>query len=136
MIMKHFRLTYSLLATAALASTLFVDTCNAASSDDARIAVGQHQFSSSCAMCHATEKSQGTIVGPNLSGVYGRKIGKLAGFQYSETLHNAKGTWDEATLNAFLKSPQTAQPGTAMPFSGIKNDDARSALVAYLKSLH
>ncbi|RDU96255.1 c-type cytochrome [Trinickia dinghuensis] len=134
--MKLPRFTYSLLAAAAFSSALGVNTCNAAPSDDARISVGQHQFSSSCAMCHATEKSQGTIVGPNLSGVYGRQIGKLAGFQYSETLRNAKGTWDEATLNAFLKSPQAAQPGTAMPFSGLKNDDARSALIAYLKSLH
>ncbi|MBN3787681.1 c-type cytochrome [Burkholderia sp. Ac-20353] len=97
---------------------------------------GKHEFENKCAMCHAVEPSKGTIVGPNLFGVYGRKVGKFPGFSYSSTLRSSSATWDAATLDAFLKSPQTAMPGTAMPFSGIKGDPDRAALIDYLKSLH
>ncbi|TDG02872.1 c-type cytochrome [Paraburkholderia guartelaensis] len=122
--------------TFAFSALLCATISHGATSADAQIAIGQHQFSSSCAMCHATDKSKGTIVGPNLAGVYGRKIGKLSGFQYSEALRASKASWDDAALDAFVKNPQVAQPGTAMPFGGIKNDADRMALVAYLKSLH
>lgn len=97
---------------------------------------GRHAFENKCAMCHAAEKSKGTIVGPNLAGVYERKVGKLPSFAYSAALQSSNATWNAAALDAFLKSPQTAMPGTAMPFSGIKNDQDRAALIDYLKSLH
>ncbi|SAK74554.1 Cytochrome c2 iso-2 [Caballeronia hypogeia] len=107
---------------------------SAATPDDQSVSLGHHQFESSCAMCHAVEKSKGNIVGPNLAGVVGRKIGKLSGFQYSAALKDSKGAWDEASLDAFLKNPQAAQPGTAMPFAGIRNDEDRRALITYLKT--
>lgn len=107
---------------------------SAATPDDQSVSLGHHQFESSCAMCHAVEKSKGNIVGPNLAGVVGRKIGKLSDFQYSAALKDSKGTWDEAALDAFLKNPQAAQPGTAMPFAGVKNDEARKSLITYLKT--
>jgi len=85
-------------------------------------------------MCHSAKKEQGNLVGPNLSGVVGRAVGREAGFQYSPVLASAKDTWDEKTLDLFLKSPASARPGTIMPFSGIKNDQDRAALVGFLKT--
>lgn len=93
---------------------------------------GQQVFESKCAMCHAAKREQGHLVGPNLSGVMGRAVGKAAGFQYSPALADAKDTWDEKTLDLFLKSPAGARPGTIMPFTGIKNDRDRAAVTCFL----
>jgi cytochrome c len=95
---------------------------------------GQQIFDSKCAMCHSAKKDAGHLVGPNLSSVLGRGVGKAANFNYSPALANAKDTWDEKTLDAFLKAPAVARPGTAMPFSGIKNDQERGAVTCFLKT--
>jgi cytochrome c len=95
---------------------------------------GQQIFESKCAMCHSAKKEQGNLVGPNLSGVVGRAVGRAARFQYSPALASAKDAWDEKTLDLFLKSPPMARPGTTMPFSGIKNDQDRAAVIGFLKT--
>lgn len=98
--------------------------------------IGQHVFATKCAMCHAVDKSQGTIVGPNLFGVFGRPIGKLPGFTYSQALATSTGKWDAKELDLFLKAPAVAKPGTAMPFTGIRNDADRASTICYLKEVH
>lgn len=87
-------------------------------------------------MCHSLDEAQGTIVGPNLFGVFDRPIGKLRDFQYSNALETSSGIRDERELDLFLKAPATARPGTAMPFTGIKNDSDRAAAICYLKQQH
>lgn len=96
---------------------------------------GLQFFESKCAMCHMVGKDQAHTVGPNLSGVFGRGVGKAQNFQYSPALAGAKDVWDAASLDQFLKAPATARPGTTMPFSGIKNDADRAAVIGYLKNL-
>jgi cytochrome c len=95
---------------------------------------GLQFFESKCAMCHMAGKDQAHTVGPNLYGVFGRAVGKAANFQYSPALAGAKDVWDAASLDQFLKAPATARPGTSMPFSGIKNDTDRAAVISYLKN--
>ena len=41
-------------------------------------------------------------------------------------------TWDAATLNAYLSDPQKNVPGNKMPFPGLKTENERSAVIAYL----
>ncbi|WP_241293276.1 c-type cytochrome [Burkholderia stabilis] len=96
---------------------------------------GRHVFATKCAMCHAADKSQGTIVGPNLFGVFERPVGKLPGFTYSPALAASDGTWDAKALDLFLKAPAVAKPGTSMPFAGIRNDADRASTICYLKAL-
>jgi cytochrome c len=45
-------------------------------------AAGQQVFASHCSVCHTTEPSVNKI-GPSLAGVFGRKSGTEAGFNYS-----------------------------------------------------
>lgn len=93
---------------------------------------GREVFQAKCAMCHSVKPADGDLAGPNLANVAGRPIGKKAGFSYSDTLKNAKGTWTPEALNAFLKNPAGDRPGTIMPFTGMKKDDDRAALIHYL----
>ena len=87
-----------------------------------------------CASCHSIEPGK-TVFGPSLHGVGGRKAGSLPGYDYSPALKKAKITWNAATLDRWLASPQKTVPGTRMPFGGIQDPAARRALVTYLLSL-
>lgn len=72
------------------------------------------------------------MMGPSLHGLNGRRAGGVDGFAYSSALRGSEVVWNDATLDAFLKSPQAFLPGTAMPFGGIQNAEERAALVCYL----
>lgn len=87
-----------------------------------------------CAACHSgTEATRD--VAPNLAGVMGRKAGSREDFRYSRALSRSGITWDESSLDAFLKGPEQFVAGTRMPFEGIASDVERAAIIQYLKSL-
>ena len=44
-------------------------------------------------------------------------------------------TWDEKSLDAFLKAPLSYLPGTKMGFAGYHLEGERKALIAYLKKV-
>ncbi len=88
-----------------------------------------------CKACHATVAGK-TSFGPNLFGVAGRKAGSLPGFKYSAAMTAAGFKWTDANLDAFLTDPKAKVPGNAMPYSGVKDAAKRTALIAYLKTLH
>ena len=44
-------------------------------------------------------------------------------------------TWTFDLLNEFLYSPRNAVPGTKMTFAGIKNDQDRANVIAWLRTL-
>jgi cytochrome c len=86
-----------------------------------------------CADCHSPTGSDG--VGPGLKGVYGRRAGSKEGFIYSPAMKKSAVVWNDAALDAFLASPQGAQPGTAMAWPGEDDPKVRADLIAYLKTL-
>jgi cytochrome c len=71
--------------------------------------------------------------GPNLYGLYGRQSGQAEGFEYTEANKKSGVTWNEDTLFEYLKDPKKFIPGTKMVFAGIKKEDERKDLIAYLK---
>jgi len=95
---------------------------------------GQQVFRQ-CMSCHNAQEGGPNLVGPNLWGVVGRPIGSVAGFHYSRTLAGADDTWTLENLNAFIENPQAARPGTSMPFAGVRNEEQRMNLLAYLSTL-
>jgi cytochrome c len=87
-----------------------------------------------CEVCHTgTELTK--ELGPSLAGVFGRAAGSREDFRYSRAMTRSGITWDESSLDAYLKAPDEAVPGTRMPFEGIASDAERTAIVEYLKTL-
>lgn len=93
---------------------------------------GEKVFKKYCTACHTTEAGKNKV-GPSLAGIVGRKAGSVPGFQYSEANKASGVSWDEATLDTYLVDPKKFMPGTKMVFAGVKKEDERKALIAYLK---
>lgn len=69
-----------------------------------------------------------------MSGLFGRQTGQAAGYSYSQANINKGITWGEDTLFEYLLNPKKYIPGTKMVFAGIKKEDERNDLIAYLKA--
>jgi cytochrome c len=87
-----------------------------------------------CKACHQIGEGAKNAVGPNLTGVIGRKSGSVEGFTYSEAMKNSGKTWDEATFKAYIADPKGYIPGNKMVFMGVKDAADIDNLTAYLAS--
>ena len=96
---------------------------------------GRSVFQSQCSICHSPQPGR-NIIGPSLFSVVGRHSGQSPGFHYSAANLASGLTWDPATLNRYLASPQQVVPGTLMTYPGLKDPRRRADLIAYLASLH
>ena len=94
-----------------------------------------------CFACHDITEGKQIRVGPPLWGVYGKPVGSVEGYEYSEAHLSKKDSivWDEATLDAYLQDPKALIPGNKMsyPVSGVPamNDKQRKNVIEFLKSL-
>ncbi|PWC37049.1 cytochrome c family protein [Azospirillum sp. TSO22-1] len=88
-----------------------------------------------CAACHTFNKGEAGKVGPNLYGIIGGPKAHAQGFAYSDAIAKKGGNWDYEELNHFLFDPKGYAPGTKMTFAGVKKDQERANIVAYLRSL-
>jgi cytochrome c len=93
------------------------------------------RVSAQCASCHDFTAGGPNRVGPNLHDAFGRAPGSHAGFAYSDAMQAHGGHWDYLALNDFLRSPGRAVAGTKMSFAGLRNDQDRVAMIAYLRSI-
>ncbi len=85
-----------------------------------------------CKACHQIGEGAKNAVGPVLNGVVGRKAGTYPGYSYSEANKSSGLTWDEATLDEYLKNPRAKVPNTKMIFPGLDKADDRANVIAYL----
>lgn len=86
-----------------------------------------------CQSCHTLGEGGLNKVGPNLHDFYGKVAGQAEGFIYSNALMDANVTWDAETLDRWIANPSTAIPGTTMIFAGIRDQQQRADLIAYLE---
>lgn len=94
---------------------------------------GQAAFSQQCGACHSITKGGAAGVGPNLYGIVGAKAFSQAGFSYSSAVAGKAGlAWSFEALSDWLKGPNAYAPGTAMSFAGLRNDQTRADVIAYL----
>jgi cytochrome c len=89
-------------------------------------------LSLACAACHKLEAGAEPLIGPSLHGVFGRRAGAVAGFNYSAALKDSGLVWTPVSLEAWLSDPTGFVNGTTMAFTGYRSADDRRDLIAYL----
>ncbi|WP_404381950.1 c-type cytochrome [Caenispirillum salinarum] len=92
---------------------------------------GQKVFNQ-CRACHTYEIGGPNRVGPNLGNIVGADIAAHEGFRYSDALSAIDGQWTYENLNAWLESPKDFAPGNKMTFAGLKSEEDRAAVVAFM----
>ncbi len=116
-----------LLATLAAGFMLLASQSARAEGDAAK---GEKIFKK-CKACHSLEAGK-KKVGPSLAGLFGRTAGMVDGFKYSKAMKGSGIVWDEATLEEFLTKPKAFVPKTRMAFPGLKKEQDRADVIAYL----
>lgn len=114
-------------AFAAVALTFAAAALPASAAGDAR--AGEAIYSR-CLACHALPYDR---TGPRHCGLFGRRAGSVAGFEYSDAMRKSKIVWNEKTLDRFLANPFKAVPGTTMGYAGVTDRQERVDLIAYLR---
>ncbi len=115
---------------AILSAVVLATPVHAQNADD-----GKQVFRQTCNICHDIAPDRNRV-GPSLFGVVGRNTGSVPGFPYSDANRNAHLHWDQATLDKYLANPRGVIPGTLMSFPGLKDDQKRHDVIAYLATLH
>lgn len=90
-----------------------------------------------CKACHAVGEDAKNKVGPVLNNLIGREGGSIEGFKYSKALLAKKEeglVWDEESLDAYLTKPKDFIPKGKMAFAGLKKEEDRENVIAYLKT--
>lgn len=125
---------------AAVAAALLIGTAGAAQEaagaaelvGDA--AAGERVFRR-CAACHEVGEGAENGVGPILSGLVGRQAGTVPDFEYSDAMREAGAAglaWTVADLQAYLERPRDVVPGTKMAFPGLRSEEDRNDVIAYV----
>ncbi|SHE74943.1 sulfur dehydrogenase subunit SoxD [Ruegeria intermedia] len=121
--------------TAANATAEEVASADAADAGDAELIAAGKKVFKKCSACHQVGDGAKNKTGPHLNGLIGRTIGSVDGFGYSSVFKQANEEgriWDQAALDAFLAKPKAYMTGTKMSFAGLKKEQDRAALNAYL----
>ena len=102
--------------------------------DAVDVKMGKNVFRK-CVACQSIKKGARHKIGPNLFGIVDSPSGNALGYTYSKAMKMANMTWDEGTLDRFIKNPKKLIKKTKMSFAGIRSNEQRADLIAYLKPL-
>lgn len=101
---------------------------------DGDAAEGEKVFKK-CQGCHAVGEGATNKSGPALNGIVGAAVGSVEGYRYSAGMLAKKDegiVWDEESLDAFLTKPKDFVEKTKMSFPGLKDEEDRENVIAYL----
>jgi cytochrome c len=89
-----------------------------------------------CAACHALTPAGGAnMAGPHLHGLFGRRMGSLPGYRYSERLARGDVVWTRETVaDLFARGPDIVVPGTTMPVQRVEEAGDLAALLRFLEA--
>jgi cytochrome c2 len=99
---------------------------------DGDVAAGARVWNQ-CRACHVADATTNRV-GPHLGDVVGRPSNSVEGFRYSGRLPDVVWTLDE--LDLYLTNPRGYAPGTSMAFNGLRNQQDRANVLAYIQSLN
>ena len=87
-----------------------------------------------CAACHSLTAEGGNMAGPHLHQLFGRRMGSVAGYRYSERLARGDIVWTPETVaDLFTRGPDVVTPGTRMPVQRVDNPEDLAALLRFLE---
>ena len=89
-----------------------------------------------CSGCHQVGQGAVDRIGPHLNNIFDRSAGTAEGFRYSDSLQRAAAgglTWDYETLDSFIENPRSLVSKTRMSFRGLREQQDRDDLLAYLR---
>ena len=89
-----------------------------------------------CRTCHDVGDSAKNTVGPALNNIVGRKAASVNGFAYStdmKALGSNGFVWSEENLSKYLENVKSVVANGKMVFPGLKDEQDRKDLIAYLK---
>ena len=123
-----------------LATIAFITAAGmtAACAADAGNAEAGEDVFKKCRACHEAGSGAKNKVGPHLANLIGRKVGSVADFKYSDANLAVGATgavWSEVELLKYLENPLVYMPKNKMAFAGLKDEQDRVDLLAYLKQL-
>ncbi len=90
-----------------------------------------------CVSCHSFDAGGANGTGPALYGVMGRDVAELDGFNYSSAMQEyAEGgtEWMYQNMYDYLENPRGYVPGTAMSFAGLRQEEDRINIIAYMRA--
>ena len=88
-----------------------------------------------CKACHAVGDGAKARTGPTLNGLLGRVAASEDGYAYSDAMQQSGAdglVWTPETLAAFLEKPKDFIDGTKMSFAGLRKEQDRTDIIAYL----
>jgi len=117
-------------------SILFLAAIPTMAQADGDAGLGEKVFRK-CRACHMVGEDAKAKAGPVLNGVMGRQAGTLESFEgkYSKAMIEAgEGglVWNEETMSDYLEKPKELVPKTKMSFAGLKKEDERANVIAYI----
>lgn len=122
------KLTIALMALMALPTAAMAQTAGDA-------AKGEKVFAK-CKACHVVD-AETNRVGPHLKGLIGRNVASVDKYKYSEAMlefAKANPVWTEELFLTYIENPKGLIPKTKMVFPGLKKEDERADILAYLKT--
>ena len=122
--------------TALALAALVLGAPGTAAAQDGNAEEGAEVFKK-CRACHDVGPGAKNKVGPLLNDIVGRQAGSIDGFNYSDANKDAgsKGlVWTDDVLFKYLENPLTFMQGTKMAFAGLKDEQDRRDVIAYLKT--
>lgn len=89
-----------------------------------------------CRACHQIGDGARNTVGPQLNDVVGRPAGSVEGYNYSKANREAGAeglVWTEEKLMEYLENPRQFMPRNKMAFAGLRDEQDRKDVIAFLK---
>jgi cytochrome c len=95
---------------------------------------GRAVFAAHCQSCHGITGPADVALGPDLRGIYGRRVGQQDSGVHSRALRDSTAVWDRDSLRHFLSNAPQAAPGTLMA-ARITDERELDALLDFLQTL-